>query len=228
LECLFLYILGTVGYTTTLILLIKYLNSSAELLLKYFTADLLVSSVSFLMALSMDISFNLAIYNDRFGHVRPKMLKQAPGGGGWTLDGARNSRHFTFLGDIEMMHSTSSTAGDDESSALSYCGRRMMHQLCYLCRWKGGTPTSTPYGPRSGGGLDTSTPSPLLPAEEALTYSDNTDNRSSKKVRGSRGGLNTHWIDDYSSDESPSPVLRSGTSMESPESQGGSNRPILL
>eukprot|EP01036_Dinobryon_divergens_P023410 gene23410-31752_t len=235
-ECLFLYILGTIGYTTTLILLIKYLNSSDEILLKYFTADLLVSSVSFLMALTMDVSFNLAIYSDRFGHSRPKILKQAPEGG-WTLDGSRNCRHFTFLGDIDMhaavsasSSSSSSSSVEDESSALLYCCRRMK-QLC-CCAWR-----RAAQQPSHGAGIDTSTASPLQFAEEA-SYSPRSDfhRRNSdttikinKKGRNNVNGFNsTHWIGDYSSDESPSPSSKTSNSMEGPGSRGSSNGPILL
>lgn len=192
------------------------------------------------MALTMDVSFNLTIYSDRFGHSRPKILKQAPEGG-WTLDGSRNCRHFTFLGDIDMHAAVSASASsasassfvEDESSALSYCCKRMK-QLC-CCAWR--RAAQQPSHGEGIDGFDTSTTSPLGFAEEA-SFSPRSDfhrrnsditSKINKKGRNNANGLNsTHWIGDYSSDESPSPSSKTSNSMEGPGSRGSNNGPILL
>lgn len=183
----------------------------------------------------MDVSFNLAIYNDRFGHSRPKILKQATEGG-WTLDGSRNSKHFTFLGEIDMHTAVlSASSMEDESSALSYCCNRMT-LLCCCCTWRSAANTShSPHG-TSTIGFDASTASPLQSAEEAYSARSDSRSRSSsdisnkinKKGRINVSGFNTHWIGDYSSDESPSPSSKASNLMDGPGSRGSGNGTILL
>jgi hypothetical protein len=81
-----LYIIGTIGFISSTILTLNYLNTEDEnekdKILKYLSADLTVSGFFFLSGLSMDIAANFVIYSDRMG--RPRQLKQLPSGG-WTM-----------------------------------------------------------------------------------------------------------------------------------------------
>lgn len=194
-----------------MILLIKYLNSGDELLLKYFAADLLVSSISFLISFNMDISANLAIYNERFGFSRPKALKQLPGGG-WSVDLAKSHRSYVFLGEIDSLPS----AAADESSAIFLCAGKI-RQCGGLLGRIFSMNSSKEYPAPGVGGKDSEVISSLQGEQKERTR------------KSSLAGFNTHWIGDYSSDDSPSPTQKSSSgntssySIESPRA-----RQILL
>jgi len=192
LECLFLYVLGLIGFTSTTVLLMKYLNSSSTSLLRYFAGNLLVSSISFLMAFNMDVAANIAVFIDRFGAYRPKVLKEAESGGGWVVDLTKSHKYFTFLGEIDMFSNTSSysTPSRDSSysSWLTTNNKANSHSSSSL--------PNVPY-------LDTTTTN----VSTAKTRRNPFSRRSPQ-----------HWLGDSSSDDAPSPIHHSPSLKDSSSS----------
>jgi hypothetical protein len=135
-ECLFLYITGTIGFFSSVLLLYKYLDASDANtnLLKYTIADMFVSLFLFLTGLSIDISYNMKIYINRMGSSRPKVLKHVHTKG-WVIDSEKSFRKFRFLGEINMYK----TDAEDRWEMNSLKNRGLLtyfvNQISYYCEY---------------------------------------------------------------------------------------------
>lgn len=220
-DCLFLYLVGVVGFFSSTIFLLRNLvslekgYSDADILLKYCAADLLVSALSFLSAFHMDVTSTVTRLAEHLCEGRPQAIKPllSPGevrdgvavavSGGWVLDMNRARRNLTFLGELEL---TTAVDGAAERERERGC----LVQFCLwwsgFCGWDRGD--AAPDGLHRNPLADpsTATPPPARP--------------------GRARKLNPHWLRDSSSSEnSPSPLHRREGNGRLHEAENG---PIML